>query len=564
MDAAWETLGIGPTDDVGTIRKAYAARLRVTRPDEDAEGYQRLREAYDAALNAARPREPQATSGGTTDAAVVLAESVVAEADSTPSVAANSSDVPDPVDPAELARSLYASWREIGDTEIVRAWPAIRQALDAVPIAQRAETALWCAELVLQEPDLPFELVDALADYFDWGRDFRSEQLLGSERAHRLREHLNERGLLNARSAELRARFGDLLVLAGPAELAGTSMLRRWRLWLQALLAPPQARCLLEATPASQLRALGIDVPAQLRIASAFDAAGTGAFALMALVASLLPGPPGSSWQVSATLTITAGMLLWGSIPSLLNWLARLRGYAWEGGRLSPWFDRWSVQPRFLTAAAAPFLAALAISTLGLDDAGHFSNGWLAVGYLALMIFGVWLAWPLGHPWQAVAAPLALAAWISIAPAVENHGGGSTAAALVGLWLLASHALLARCHHPILAAYRSPLLWLVPRTPWGWLVLVLGIKVWVALALLAAVVTLPLSFFVASIFIGPRIPAAALWIGICAGTAGVLSDLPLAVLPAAGILLLELIGLQSLASAFWKRGRKQPAQTGSG
>ena len=50
----WQQLGISSTTDESAIRRAYAKRLREVRPDEDAEGFQRLVEARDRALWLAR------------------------------------------------------------------------------------------------------------------------------------------------------------------------------------------------------------------------------------------------------------------------------------------------------------------------------------------------------------------------------------------------------------------------------------------------------------------------------------------------------------------------------
>lgn len=50
----WAVLGIDPTTDESVIKKAYAKQLQVHHPEEDPEGYQLLREAYEWAKERAR------------------------------------------------------------------------------------------------------------------------------------------------------------------------------------------------------------------------------------------------------------------------------------------------------------------------------------------------------------------------------------------------------------------------------------------------------------------------------------------------------------------------------
>ncbi len=51
---SWEVLGIEPTDDVKQIKSAYARKLKIYHPEEDPEGFQHLRLAYEEALESAK------------------------------------------------------------------------------------------------------------------------------------------------------------------------------------------------------------------------------------------------------------------------------------------------------------------------------------------------------------------------------------------------------------------------------------------------------------------------------------------------------------------------------
>ncbi|MGG3888423.1 J domain-containing protein [Metabacillus fastidiosus] len=55
--SVWDILGIEPTDEISAIKKAYAKKLKIHHPEDDPEGYQRLREAYDSALKQQKERE---------------------------------------------------------------------------------------------------------------------------------------------------------------------------------------------------------------------------------------------------------------------------------------------------------------------------------------------------------------------------------------------------------------------------------------------------------------------------------------------------------------------------
>ena len=60
MDSFWNILELEPTQDVSAIKRAYAAKSRTCHPEDDPDGFLRLREAYQAALDYAQGGEEAA------------------------------------------------------------------------------------------------------------------------------------------------------------------------------------------------------------------------------------------------------------------------------------------------------------------------------------------------------------------------------------------------------------------------------------------------------------------------------------------------------------------------
>ena len=57
MNDFFNTLGIEATKEEKKIKKAYRARLHAVNPEDDPDGFKRLREAYEEALKYARQRK---------------------------------------------------------------------------------------------------------------------------------------------------------------------------------------------------------------------------------------------------------------------------------------------------------------------------------------------------------------------------------------------------------------------------------------------------------------------------------------------------------------------------
>ena len=172
-DDAFESLGIPPTQDVRAIKRAYAARLKHTRPEDDAEAWQALRENFDRALAWAERvvlSIPAGTEADSADAAADHATPAQAEERAAPVVAERSqraADLPPAADPPPLAREPVAQPSGV---------PALAQASPAAHIDPAAQGAADLSSLLA--------LIDSHADpavVDDW----LAEHLLGFEARRR-------------------------------------------------------------------------------------------------------------------------------------------------------------------------------------------------------------------------------------------------------------------------------------------------------------------------------------------------------------------------------------------
>ncbi len=223
----WSVLDIDRTDDVLAVKQAYAARLRVTRPDDDAEAYQQLRGAYEAALLEARN-----SLDGSREAAEALPATIVPAATAGPQ---RNDDRPESAestvpaeeilepgilapDPRELAAELLGCWRQGGENALMESWPQFQARLGDIPLSLRDSTSQLFAQLVIDFPDLPAGMLLRLDEHFQWRSDFRAQRILGARRIAALQARLSALAIQRRGRAKVDAdarEFVEMQMLAG-------------------------------------------------------------------------------------------------------------------------------------------------------------------------------------------------------------------------------------------------------------------------------------------------------------------------------------------------------------
>ncbi len=459
----WDQLGIGPTADTAAIKRAYAVKLRRTRPDDDAGAYQRLREAYDRALWWARHHVQDADDAEPAAEPAPLPASAPATAPEpeapvslppAPLPAARPEAPPVPLPPPppqpepppqETPESLFAqamqAWQQGGAAGVRAAWPALKAGLHALPLRQDAEASARFADLVIGLPQMPGDIVRGLQEHFGWLGDFRTARSIGAARAEALQEVLADVSFRVITDPPTLRLHGQVLALHRLLQ-AGLLL----RAWLYASLVGVAVAYRMAASGASLLRRLDLDQAAQ-RALNAVLVRGqwvrTAAVAATVFVMGRLAGANLEQAVLGLAGTLLLGFVAGTALLLLLMYLAKLR----TAFALPPrWAQRAQAWPalRHLPWLALPVMAGSAL-LFGL--AARQDSLWLFVAAALLGFSGPLLAMPRLLDQAMIVGALWALAVAALDRAATFPGAGLATLALAGAWALCNALLFAQGLH---------------------------------------------------------------------------------------------------------------------
>lgn len=174
----WTILGIRATTDEREIKRAYAVRLKTTRPEDDPQAFQALRDAYEAALQLARYANEhgyQADDEGDLQPVYTAAYEWDPEQEAAPEV----SSVPvyaaayefEPVVPMTAARRVWADFLTSAHDDTAQRLRELSGRSDLLDLEVR-ECFELCAVQYCAGVGCDDEFRLALAEHFHWENDY--------------------------------------------------------------------------------------------------------------------------------------------------------------------------------------------------------------------------------------------------------------------------------------------------------------------------------------------------------------------------------------------------------